>query len=90
MKRQNESITRRVSLSILPSLQFSYLRRTAPKFCESDAYDPDMMADILRAISRMERCSLEPSTSLLSTSENTMTILFFCLSGMVSSYTIAW
>lgn len=49
-----------------------------------------MMADILKAMSKMERCSLEPSTNLLSTSENTMTILFFCLSGMVSSYTIAW
>ena len=45
---------------------------------------------ILRARSRIVRCSSEPSTSLLSTSEKTITILFFCLSGTVSLKTISW
>lgn len=50
---------------------------------------PDIMADILKAMSRIERCSSAPSTNLLSTSEKTMTILFFCASGTVSSNTTA-
>ena len=74
----------RVSLPVLPVPSIDEARNS-----QLYGYDPDMIADILRAISRIERCSLAPSTNLLSTSENTMTILFFCLSGMVSSYTIA-
>lgn len=44
-----------------------------------------MIADILIVKSSMDRCSSAPSTSLLSTSEKTMTILFFWESGMDSS-----
>lgn len=50
----------------------------------------DMIADILMAKSRIERCSSAPSTSRLSTSEKTRTILFFWESGIVSSYVMAW
>lgn len=45
--------------------------------------------DICRARSKMVRCSSDPSTSLLSTSEKIITILAFCLSGMVSLKTIS-
>ncbi len=45
---------------------------------------PPKIPDILSARSRIVKCSSAPSTSRLSTSEKTMTILFFCLSGMAS------
>lgn len=48
-------------------------------------YLPDMIEDVLIAKSSMDKCSSAPSTSLLSTSEKTMTILFFWTSGIDSS-----
>lgn len=52
-------------------------------------YFPLKMVEMRSARSKIERCSSAPSTSRLSTSEKTMTILFFCASGIFSSKTIA-
>lgn len=52
---------------------------------DSINYLPAMIDDILIARSSMDRCSSAPSTSRLSISEKTMTILFFCVSGIDSS-----
>lgn len=43
------------------------------------------MLDILKARSKMVKCSSAPSTRRLSTSENTMTTWIFFLSAIVSS-----
>lgn len=46
----------------------------------------DKIPDVRRARSRIVRCSSEPSTRRLSTSENTITILLFCLFEIMSLY----
>ncbi len=47
------------------------------RFPQQANYLPAMIPEMRSARSSVERCSSAPSTSLLSISENTMTILFF-------------
>lgn len=80
-------ITRR--LECIAKFHF-FLIRSPKCIIICHGYFSAMMADILMARSRMDRCSSAPSNSRLSISEKTRTILFFCTSGIVSSNVMTW
>lgn len=101
LRKRHQPASKQASLTPHCAMQLSHrhdftVRAIEPRFSTIGPqyirphYAPAIIPDTRNDKSRIERCSSAPSTSRLSDSEKTMTILFFCLSGISSLKTIVW